>query len=108
VNYKISLKKEKNKKEVKKMSEVKEQHKPTMEKATQILDALDDLDKSIDDLTVELTPYLLPTINGEIKKEKAVEGAQEAVSPLEEYLKESLDKINYLKMKIKQINSRIR
>ena len=89
------------------MSEVKEQQKPIMEKATQILDALDDLNKSIDDLTVELTPYLLPKI-GEKHEKEGVKEVEATGSPLEEYLKETLDKINYLKMKIKQIDNRIR
>ena len=88
------------------MSELKEQHKPIMEKAITISTALDDLNTAIDDLTVELTPYLLP--KNEEKHETRKENNDESVSPLEEYLIEFLDKIDYLKMKIKQINSRIR
>ncbi len=89
------------------MNEVKEQQKPIMEKATKILGALDDLNESIDNLTVELTPYLLPEPNEKCEKEVTAEPKM-TVSPLEEYLMEVLDKMDYLKMKIKQINSRIR
>jgi len=89
------------------MSELKEQQKPIMEKATKILDELDILNELISRLDIELTSYLLP--KGDEKHEK--EGVKEAVatvSPLEEYLVEILDKIDYLKMKIKQIDNRIR
>jgi len=89
------------------MSELKEQHKPIMEKAITISKALDELNAAIDVLAVELTPYLLPK-NEEEKHAIRKENNDESVSPLEEYLIEFLDKINYLKMKIEQTNSRIR
>jgi len=89
------------------MNELKEQHKPIMEKAIIISTALDDLNTTIDDLTVELTPYLSP--KNEEKHETREESYDETcISPLEKYLIEFLDKIDALKMKIKQINSRIR
>ena len=89
------------------MSELKEQQKPIMEKATKILDELDNLNKLIDNLDGKLTPYLLPEPNEKCEKE-AVAEPEITVSPLEEYLMEVLDKMDYLKMKIKQIDSRIR
>ena len=89
------------------MSELKEQHNPIIEKAITISKALDELNAAIDVLAVELTPYLLPK-NEEEKHAIRKGNNDESVSPLEEYLIEFLDKINYLKMKIEQTNSRIR
>ena len=89
------------------MSELKEQQKPIMEKATKILDALDVLNELISSLDTELTPYLLPKTDERHEKETA-RNSESPISPLEEYLVEILDKIDYLKMKIKQIDSRIR
>ena len=62
-----------------------------MEKATKILDKLDNLNKLIDDLDGKLTPYLLPEPNEKCEKE-AVAEPEITVSPLEEYLMEVLDK----------------
>ena len=89
------------------MSEVKPSPSPILEKITKTLNALDDLNRLIDDLTVKLTTYLLPKADEECKKEVLAE-AEKPIAPLEEYLMEILDKIGYLKMKIKQIDSRIR
>jgi len=91
----------------KKITEVIKQN-PIMEKTVATLNALNDLNIAIDDLTVKLTPYLLPKIDEKNSGNGAIKKAEAPIITLEEYLAEVLDKIDYLKTKIKQIDSRIR
>ena len=89
------------------MSEVKQQ-RPIIERATTVLDALDDLRESIEALTIKLTPYLLPETNIKNEAKEVVKEAENPISPLEEYLIHSLNKIDDLKITIKQLDNRIR
>ena len=85
------------------MSEPSKQ-RPIMQKATAVIDALDDLQRSVEALSVKLTPYLLPS------KEKSPEkeNPEEPISPLEEQLNKAVEKINNLIIKIQQIDTCIR
>lgn len=85
------------------MSEPSKQ-RPIIQKAAAVIDALDDLQRSVEALSVKLTPYLLPS------EEKGLEKTvpEEPVSPLEEQLRKAVEKINDLIIKIQQIDICIR
>ena len=89
------------------MSEITKQS-PIMEKTVAILNMLDDLNIIIDDLTVKLTSYLLPETVGKNDESGTIKEAEAPISPLEEYLIRCWNKIDDLRIKIKQIDSRIR
>ena len=89
------------------MSEITKQS-PIMEKTVAILNMLDDLNIIIDDLTVKLTSYLLPETVGKNDGSGTIKEAEAPISPLEEYLIRCWNKIDDLRIKIKQIDSRIR
>jgi len=89
------------------MSEATQQS-PIMEKTVAILNALDDLNIAIDDLTVKLTPYLLSKTDKKNDESGAIKEAEASISPLEEYLIRCWNRIDDLRIKIRQIDSRIR
>ena len=89
------------------MSEITKQS-PIMEKTVAILNMLDDLNIIIDDLTVKLTSYLLPETVEKNDGSGTIKEAEAPISPLEEYLIRCWNKIDDLRIKIKQIDSRIR